>query len=161
RRTAGSRWRARRPSWPSPASGSPAISRSASSAGRLMRPSPRRIRKGPRPSLRRKKKRKPRKKRKRAAMGIRRVGVLGAGLMGSGIAEVAAKAGYDTVVREVTADLAAQGLARVEASMGKAVEKGKLAAGDRDAARGRLKTTTRFEDLADCDILVEAIVEDL
>lgn len=94
-------------------------------------------------------------------MKIRKVGVLGGGLMGSGIAEVAVKSGYQTVVREVSADLAAKGLARVESSMGKAVEKGKLAAADRDAARGRLSTTTRLEDLSDCDLVVEAIIENL
>ncbi len=94
-------------------------------------------------------------------MTIRKVGVLGAGLMGSGIAEVAAKAGFTTVVREVSEDLAAKGVARIQASLSKAVEKGKLSASDRDAAAGRLSATTRLEDLADCDILVEAIVENL
>jgi 3-hydroxybutyryl-CoA dehydrogenase len=94
-------------------------------------------------------------------MTMHKVGVLGAGLMGAGIAEVAAKAGYTTVVREVSEDLAGKGLARIDSSMAKAVEKGKLSAADRDAAKGRLTTTTRLEDLADCDILVEAIVENL
>jgi 3-hydroxybutyryl-CoA dehydrogenase len=92
---------------------------------------------------------------------VHKVGVLGAGLMGAGIAEVSAKAGYATVVREVSEDLASKGLARIDASMAKAVEKGKLAAADRDAAKSRLKTTTRLADLADCDILIEAIVENL
>jgi 3-hydroxybutyryl-CoA dehydrogenase len=81
--------------------------------------------------------------------------------MGSGIAEIAVKSGYQTVVREVSAELAARGLARVESSMGKAVEKGKLEASARDAARGRLSTTTRLEDLSDCDLVVEAIIENL
>ena len=76
-------------------------------------------------------------------MTMRKVGVLGAGLMGAGIAEVSAKAGYTTVVREVTGELAAKGLARIDASMAKAVEKGKLSAADRDAAKVRLSTTTR------------------
>ena len=71
-------------------------------------------------------------------MPIRKVGVLGAGLMGSGIAEVCAKAGYDTVVREVSDDLVKKGLSRIEGSLGKAVEKGKLAAADRDAASKRI-----------------------
>ena len=92
---------------------------------------------------------------------IRKVGVLGAGLMGSGIAEVAAKSGYATVVREVSEELGAKGLGRIDASLGKAVEKGKLAAADRDAARGRLSTTTSLADLADCDIVIEAIIENL
>ena len=94
-------------------------------------------------------------------MAIRRVGVLGAGLMGSGIAEVCAKSGYDTVVREVTDELAKKGLSRIEGSLAKAVDKGKLSAGDRDAARQRIASTARLEDLADCDLIIEAIVENL
>ncbi len=94
-------------------------------------------------------------------MKISRVGVLGAGLMGSGIAEVSAKAGYETIVREVSEDLVRKGLSRIEGSLGKAVEKGKLEASARDAARGRLRTTTVLEDLADCDLVIEAIVENL
>lgn len=94
-------------------------------------------------------------------MTIRKVGVLGAGLMGSGIAEIAARSGYETIVREVSDDLARQGLSRIEASMGKAVEKGKLPAPERDAARSRLSTTTRLEDLSGCDIVIEAIIENL
>jgi 3-hydroxybutyryl-CoA dehydrogenase len=92
---------------------------------------------------------------------IERVGVLGAGLMGSGIAEVCAKAGYDTVVREVSDDLARKGIGRVESSLAKAVDKGKLSPADRDAARGRLTPTTRVSDLAECDLVVEAVVENL
>ena len=94
-------------------------------------------------------------------MAIHKVGVLGAGLMGAGIAEVSAKAGYGTIVREVSEELAGKGLARIDSSMGKAVEKGKLAAGDRDAARVRLTTTTKLSDLSGCDLIVEAIVENL
>lgn len=94
-------------------------------------------------------------------MAIRKVGVLGAGLMGSGIAEVCAKSGYDTVVREVDEGLVKKGLSRIEGSLGKAVEKGKLAAGDRDAAWKRVSSTTRLEDLAGCDLILEAIVENL
>ncbi|HTY41391.1 MAG TPA: 3-hydroxybutyryl-CoA dehydrogenase [Thermoanaerobaculia bacterium] len=94
-------------------------------------------------------------------MSIRRVGVLGAGLMGSGIAEVCAKAGYDTVVREVSEELVKKGMGRIESSLGKAVEKGKLPAPDRDAAWKRLSSTTRLEDMAGCDVVIEAIVENL
>lgn len=94
-------------------------------------------------------------------MKIRKVGVLGGGLMGSGIAEVCARAGYDTVVREVSEDLAAKGKGRIESSLGKAVERGKLPAGDRDAAAARISTTTRLEDLAACDLVIEAVVEDV
>ncbi len=94
-------------------------------------------------------------------MKIRKVGVLGAGLMGSGIAEVCAKSGYDTVVREVSDELASKGLRRVEASLAKAVERGKLAAADGEAARGRLTVTTRVEDLEESDLVIEAVVENL
>ncbi len=94
-------------------------------------------------------------------MTIRRVGVLGAGLMGAGIAEVAAKSGYATVVREVSEELGRKGLSRVEGSLSKAVEKKKLAPEDRDATRSRLTATTELADLADCDIVVEAIIENL
>jgi 3-hydroxybutyryl-CoA dehydrogenase len=94
-------------------------------------------------------------------MKINKVGVLGAGLMGSGIAEVCAKAGYETVVREVSEELVRKGVGRIESSLGKAVERGKLAAADRDAARGRLTATTRVQDLAKCDLVIEAVVENL
>lgn len=94
-------------------------------------------------------------------MTIRKVGVLGCGLMGSGIAEVAAKAGYDTVVREVSQTLLDQGLGRLRGSLDKAVEKGKLDAGARDAAVARLSGTTGFDELSDCDLVIEAIVENL
>jgi 3-hydroxybutyryl-CoA dehydrogenase len=93
---------------------------------------------------------------------IKKVGVLGSGLMGSGIAEVAARAGYDTVVREVTDELLDKGLARIRGSMGKAVEKGKMEAAARDQAVSRLSgTVTDLSALADCDLVVEAIVENL
>lgn len=94
-------------------------------------------------------------------MKVRKVGVLGAGLMGSGIAEVCAKSGFDTVVREVSDELATKGVGRFESSLAKAVERGKLTAADRDAARGRLTATTDLADLADCDLIVEAVVENL
>jgi 3-hydroxybutyryl-CoA dehydrogenase len=94
-------------------------------------------------------------------MKISKVGILGAGLMGSGIAEVAAKAGYETVVREVSEELARKGLSRIEGSLARAVDKGKLTAADRDAARGKIATTTKLEDMADRDIVIEAIVENL
>jgi 3-hydroxybutyryl-CoA dehydrogenase len=94
-------------------------------------------------------------------MKITRVGVLGGGLMGSGIAEVCAKSGYETVVREVSDELAAKGVGRIESSLAKAVDRGKLAAADRDAARVRLSATTKVEDLAACDLIIEAVVENL
>jgi 3-hydroxybutyryl-CoA dehydrogenase len=94
-------------------------------------------------------------------MKIRKVGVLGGGLMGSGIAEVCARAGYDTIVREVSEDLAAKGRGRIEGSLGKAEERWKLPASERDAALGSISTTTRLEDLSACDLVIEAVVEDL
>jgi 3-hydroxybutyryl-CoA dehydrogenase len=94
-------------------------------------------------------------------MNIRKVGVLGAGLMGSGIAEVCAKSGYETVVREVSDELAKKGVGRVESSLAKAVERGKLGAADSQAARDRLTATTHVADLAGCDLVIEAVVENL
>jgi 3-hydroxybutyryl-CoA dehydrogenase len=91
--------------------------------------------------------------------GFTRVGVVGCGLMGSGIAEVVARAGLDVVVREPTADLLAAGRARIERSMAHGVEKEKLTAAERDAAWGRLRFTEELTDLADTDLVIEAIVE--
>jgi 3-hydroxybutyryl-CoA dehydrogenase len=92
---------------------------------------------------------------------IKRVGVLGCGLMGSGIAQVCAQAGYETIVREVSDELCQKGVGGIGKQLGKSVEKGKMAAEDRDAILGRLRGTTRLEDLADCDIIIEAVVENL
>ncbi len=92
-------------------------------------------------------------------MAIKRVGVLGCGLMGSGIAQVAAQAGYDTVVREVEQKYLDKGMGGIEKSLGRFVEKGKMQAEDRDACLGRLKGTVSLGDLSDCDIVIEAIVE--
>jgi 3-hydroxybutyryl-CoA dehydrogenase len=90
---------------------------------------------------------------------IRKVGVLGCGLMGSGIAQVAAQAGYETIVREVEQKFLDKGLSGIDKSLGKFVEKGKLNAVDKDGAMGRLKGTTSLGELADCDIVIEAIIE--
>lgn len=92
---------------------------------------------------------------------IRRVAVLGCGLMGSGIAEVCAKAGYDTQVREITDELAQKGRASIEKSLGRAVDKGKLEATARDEILGRVRVTTRLADLADADLIIEAVTENL
>lgn len=92
---------------------------------------------------------------------IKTVGVLGAGLMGSGIAQVAAQAGFDTRVREVSDTLSARGLAGVEKQLARAVEKGKLSSDDRQATLGRLRFTTDLDPLAECDIVIEAVTEDL
>ena len=94
-------------------------------------------------------------------MNIEKVGVVGCGLMGSGIAEVAAKSGFDVVVREVNADFLEAGQGRVRKSLDRAVDKGKLDAADRDAAWDRLRFTTELNDLADRDLVIEAIVEDM
>ena len=92
---------------------------------------------------------------------ISKVAVLGCGLMGSGIAEISAKAGFDTVVREVNDELVDKGRARITKSLDRAVEKGKLAAAERDATLARLSFTTRLSDLADVDLVIEAVTEDL
>ena len=94
-------------------------------------------------------------------MAIRKVGVLGCGLMGSGIAQVAAQAGYETVVREVEQKFLDKGLGGIDKSLSKFVEKGKMSASDKEACVGRLKGTTKLEDLADCDIVIEAIIENV
>jgi 3-hydroxybutyryl-CoA dehydrogenase len=91
--------------------------------------------------------------------GMEKVGIVGSGIMGAGIAEVAARAGCDVVVREVTAELADAGRARVAASLGRAVTRGRLAAADRDAALDRIRVTTELADLADREIVVEAVTE--
>ena len=92
---------------------------------------------------------------------IKRVAVLGCGLMGSGIAEISARAGYETWVREVSDDLVKKGKGNIEKSLGRAVEKGKLAAEERDKVVGRIQTTTDLESLKDCDLIIEAVTEDL
>ena len=92
---------------------------------------------------------------------IKRVGVLGCGLMGSGIAQVAAAAGYETVVRDVSKELLDRGRAGIEKSLAKFVEKGKLDAAARDATLKRLTFTTTVADLKGADIVIEAITEDL
>jgi 3-hydroxybutyryl-CoA dehydrogenase len=87
------------------------------------------------------------------------VGVIGSGIMGAGIAEVAARTGCDVLVREVTPELAAAGRDRIAASLERAVSRGKLPAGDRDAALARIRTTTELADLADRDLVIEAVTE--
>jgi 3-hydroxybutyryl-CoA dehydrogenase len=94
-------------------------------------------------------------------MEIKKVGILGCGLMGSGIAQVAATAGFQTVVREVSDDLIAKGFGGIEKSLAKFAEKGAITADQQGDIRGRLSGTTSFNDLADCDIIIEAIIENL
>jgi 3-hydroxybutyryl-CoA dehydrogenase len=92
---------------------------------------------------------------------IQNVGVLGCGLMGSGIAQVAATAGYSTVVKEVAEDLLKKGMAGIDKSLSRLAEKGTITAEQRSEALKRLKGTIKFEDLGDCDIVIEAITENL
>ena len=94
-------------------------------------------------------------------MDIQKVGVVGCGLMGSGIAEVAAKANFDVVVREVSDELIKAGRDRIQKSLDRAVEKGKLTVADRDAVWSRLRFSTELPDLADRHLVIEAIVEEV
>jgi len=94
-------------------------------------------------------------------MAVERVGVVGCGLMGSGIAEVAARAGFDVVVREVDQAAADNGRRRVEKSLSRAVAKGKIDGDARDAVLARMAFTVSLDDLAGCDLVIEAIVESL
>lgn len=91
--------------------------------------------------------------------GITRVGVMGCGLMGSGIAEVCARAGLDVIVREIDQAAAKSGRARIEASLDRAARAGKLTTDDRDAVLARLTVTTCLDDLADRDMVIEAATE--
>jgi 3-hydroxybutyryl-CoA dehydrogenase len=92
---------------------------------------------------------------------IEKVGVLGCGLMGHGITQVAAEAGYEVVVREVDDATLAKGIGKIEKQLARAVEKGKVSQEDADAVRARISGTTDYAALADCDLVVEAITEDL
>src|SRR5690242_10391750 len=94
-------------------------------------------------------------------MEIRKVGVLGCGLMGSGIAQVSATAGFDTVVKEVASNLIDKGFTGIDKSLAKFAEKGTITSEQQKEIRGRLSGTTAFDDLADCDIIIEAIIENL
>jgi 3-hydroxybutyryl-CoA dehydrogenase len=94
-------------------------------------------------------------------MSIQKVGIVGGGQMGGGIAEVCAKAGIDVVVVEMTAELAAKSKAAIERSLGKALERGKIDEAGSVAALGRLSFTTSLETLADRDLVIEAVVENL
>ena len=94
-------------------------------------------------------------------MTIQRVGVLGCGLMGSGIAQVAAAAGYATIVREAAEEFLKKGMAAIDKSLAKLSDKGSISAEQRRDTLERVKGTTDFNDLADCDIVIEAITENL
>jgi 3-hydroxybutyryl-CoA dehydrogenase len=91
----------------------------------------------------------------------RRIGVVGAGQMGHGIAQVAAQAGLEVLLHDLEDDRVRQGLGAIESSLARAVSKGRLAAEDQHAALGRIRGTTRLQELAECDLTVEAVVESL
>jgi 3-hydroxybutyryl-CoA dehydrogenase len=95
------------------------------------------------------------------AQRIEKVGVLGAGLMGHGLAQVAAQSGYEVVLREVDETTLQKGIGKIEKQLARAVEKGKSTQEDADAVRGRLHPTVDYADLADCDLVIEAITESL
>lgn len=94
-------------------------------------------------------------------MAIEKVGVVGCGLMGSGIAQVAANAGCQVTVREVTQQLVEKGLQSIDKNLQRLVDKGTLPQAERDQVRGHLRGTTNLEELKDCDIVIEAIIEQL
>ncbi len=94
-------------------------------------------------------------------MAIQKVGVVGCGLMGSGIAQVCAQAGFQTVVREVNAELVEKGLKAIEKNLSRLVEKGTITGAAKGEIRGRLKGVTSLDELKDCDLIVEAIIEQL
>jgi len=95
------------------------------------------------------------------AQRIERVGVLGAGLMGHGIAQVAAQSGYEVVVREVDEATLSKGVGKIEKQLARAVERDKLTQQDADDVRGRIRGTVHYRDLSDCDLVIEAITESL
>jgi 3-hydroxybutyryl-CoA dehydrogenase len=94
-------------------------------------------------------------------MAIQKVGVVGCGLMGSGIAQVSAQAGFPTVVREVSQELVDKGLKSIEKNLARLVEKNTITEATKNEIRGRLKGVTAVEELKDCDVIVEAIIEQL
>jgi 3-hydroxybutyryl-CoA dehydrogenase len=94
-------------------------------------------------------------------MEIRKVGVIGCGLMGSGIVETCARAGYEVTVREINQEFLNKGLTSIQKSLGRAVDKGKMTAEDRDAAWARIHGTTEMKDLAGCDLVIEAAIENM
>ena len=94
-------------------------------------------------------------------MAIEKVGVVGCGLMGAGIAQVGAASGFSTVVREVSPELLEKGIKSIEKNLARLVEKGTITESSKGDIRGRLKGTTAVEDLKDCDLVIEAIIEQL
>ena len=94
-------------------------------------------------------------------MAISKVGIVGGGLMGHGIAQICAQAGWDVVLRELNDECVTKGIAMIEKQLGRAVEKGRMEQSEADAVRGRINETTDYAELADCDLVIEAMTEDL
>jgi len=94
-------------------------------------------------------------------MGIKKVGVVGCGFMGSGIVQVCARSGYDVVALDINERILSKGMATIEYYLGRDVEKGRLSQKDKDSTRGRIKGSTTAEDLNDRDLVIEAIPEDM
>ena len=94
-------------------------------------------------------------------MEIRKVGVVGLGTMGAGIAQVSVQSGFETVGREVNEELGERGRATIDRYLSRGVDKGRMTEGERDAALGRLRLTTELADLAECDLVIEAVLEEL
>lgn len=94
-------------------------------------------------------------------MEIKKVGVVGCGSMGAGIAQLCAQSGYQVVVSEINDEFLKKGLASIDKTLARSVEKGRLSQADKDAIMGRLKGTTSTKDFADCDLVIEAAIENL
>jgi len=94
-------------------------------------------------------------------MEIRKIGVVGAGQMGSGVAEVVISSGYHVLMRDVTPEAVEKGVKRIQGDLGKRVQKGKMTSEEKDATLKRLSTTTTLEDFKDCDFVIEAVVENI
>jgi len=94
-------------------------------------------------------------------MEIKKVGVVGCGLMGSGIAQVAAQSGYQVVVSEINDELLNKGLASINSVLTRSVAKGRVSEQDKDATLSRIKGTTNMQDFSDCDLVIEAVIENM
>ena len=94
-------------------------------------------------------------------MEIKKVGVVGCGSMGSGIAQLCAQSGYQVVVSEINDELLKKGLASIDKTLARSVEKGRISQQDKDAVISRIKGTTNTKDFSDCDLVIEAAIENL
>ena len=94
-------------------------------------------------------------------MEIKKVGVVGCGLMGAGIVQVCAQSGYQVITSEINDELLNKGLASINNALTKSVDKGKLSQQDKDATLSRIKGTTKISDFADCDLMIESVAEDM